>query len=188
MNEVIQALLERRSIRKFTDQPVDRETLATILNAGIHAPSARNTQPWAIVALTKPADIAQLNQALKKAVTRPGFDQYAALVTPDAYSINFKTAPVFVIVSVDPAETLCPAEDGALALGNILLAAHSLGLGGCWVNQFRYAADEPETRLVLTGFGIPEGNKIIGCAVLGYPAVANPKAPARKTGLVKIVG
>lgn len=187
MNEVIKALLERRSIRKYTDEPVAEPILETILNAAIHAPSSRNTQAWSVAALVNQADIQKLNETLKRAVTRPGFDQYLGLVGQDGYSLNFKTAPVFIIVSVDPRETLCPAEDGALALGNIFLAAHSLGLGTCWINQLRYACDEPEVRGLLTGFGIPEGNAVIGCAVLGHPAIENPKAPARKPGLVKIV-
>lgn len=78
-------------------------------------------------------------------------------------------------------------EDGALVLGNIFLAAHSLGLGTCWVNQLKFIAEEKDFRQTLSRLGVPEGYKLIGCAALGHPAADTPKAPARKSGLVNIV-
>ena len=187
MNDVINALMERRSIRKYKSEPINDKELETIITCCLYAPSARNTQGWHITAIADPAKIEDLNQAVKTAVTKEGFDQYKDLVSQGGYSINFKTAPVFIIVSVDLKVSLSPQEDGALVLGNIMLAAHSLGFGSCWINQLKFISEESGFRQKLSGLGVPSGNKVIGCAALGRPAVDHPKAPARKTGLFNIV-
>jgi len=187
MNEVIKALMERRSIRKFLPEPVDEKDLQSILTAGTYAPSARNTQPWHATAVVGPEPIAKLNEAVKTATGRPGFDKYKGMADAPGYTINYKDAPVFVIVSVDPAASFAPQEDGALMLGNMLLAAHALGLGACWINQLGPIADEPDFRKVLTRLGVPDNYKIVGCAAIGRRAGDNPAAPARKHALFNIV-
>lgn len=187
MNEVIKALMERRSIRKYKVDPINEKDLELILKAATYAPSARGTQAWHITAIVNPARIEELNQAVKKAVQKAGFDQYKEMVGQSSYSINFHIAPVFIIVTVDDSKSLCPHEDGALVLSNIFLAAHSLGLGACWINQLKFIAEESEFRQVLSGLGTPAGNKLIGCAALGHPAVKNPPAPSRRDGLINIV-
>jgi Nitroreductase len=187
MNEVIKALNERRSIRHFKPEAVDDESLEAIIKAGLHAPSARGSQAVHITAVLGLENIARLNAAVKAATVKPGFDKYAGMADQPGYSINFHQAPVFIIVSVDPQASFCPPEDGALVLGNILLAAHALGLGACWVNQLGPICDEPGFRQVLTEFGLPPAGKIIGCAAIGHRAGDNPKASARKPGRVNIV-
>ncbi len=187
MNEVIRALLERRSVRHYSPESLDGPTLETIIEAGLHAPSARNSQACHLTAVVGLPAIERLNEAVKAATTRPGFDKYAGLVDQPGYAINFKTAPVFIIVGSDRAASFCPAEDGALVLGNILLAAHALGLGGCWVNQLGPIADEPEFRRVLTELGFPPTHRVIGCAALGRRVGPPPKAPARKPGRYNII-
>ena len=187
MNGVIKALMERRSIRKYKSEPIDEKELEAIITCGLYAPSARNTQSWHITAITDPDKIEDLNQAVKIAVTKEGFDQYRELVSQGGYSINFKTAPVFIIVSVDTKTSLSPQEDGALALSNIMLAAHSMALGSCWINQLKFISEENGFRQKLSDLGVPSGYKVIGCVALGHPAVDNPKAPARKAGLFNIV-
>ncbi len=187
MNEVIKALLERRSIRQYRPDPVEEKDLEAILNAGLYAPSSRSTQAVHLTAIVNPDLIAGLDTALKKASVKPGFDKYAAMVGSSAYTINFRNAPVFIVASVDPTRTACPGEDAALVLGNIFLAAHSLGYGTCWVNQLGPAADEPEFRRFLTQLGVPEGYRVIGSTALGRPAGGHPRAPSRRAGRVHIV-
>lgn len=187
MNEVIRALNERRSVRHYRPEAVDDESLEAIITAGLYAPSARNSQAVHLTALVGPENIARLNAAVKAATVKPGFDKYAGMADQPGYSINFHQAPVFIIVGVDPEGSFCPPEDGALALGNILLAAHALGLGACWVNQLGPICDEPDFRRLLTEFGLPPAFKIIGCAAIGHRAGDNPKAPARKPGRFNIV-
>lgn len=161
--------------------------MKTILQAAIHAPSARNTQPWRITALAGPEKIAHLDEAVKTASKKPGFDHYASFVSSPGYAINFQTAPVFIIVSVDRDRSAAPREDGALALANIMLAARALNLGTCWVNQLGVISDEPDFRAELTALGLPESHVVIGCAALGHPARLTPKAPERRPDLFCIV-
>ena len=187
MSEVIKALMERRSIRAFLPDPVDEQDLRTILTAGTYAPSARNTQAWHATAVVGPEAIAKLNEAVKTATAKPGFDKYKGMVDTPGYTINYKDAPVFIIVSTDPEASFAPREDGALMLGNILLAAHALGLGACWINQLGPIAEEPDFRKGLTRLGVPANYLLVGCAAVGYRAGDNPPPPPRKNALFNIV-
>lgn len=185
-NEVIKAIKERRSIRSFKPDPVDDSVLDAILSAGSFAPTANGTQAWHVTAVVGKERIAELNLRLKEASVVPGFDRYAKFVH-GAYTINFKNAPVFVIVGSHATGSVCPVEDGTLVLSNILLAAHALGLGACWVNQLGAVGDEPGFRSYLTTLGFPATHKIIGSAAIGHPAGSHPKAAARKPGQINVI-
>lgn len=187
MNEILNVISERRSVRRYRPEAVDEPQLEAIVRAGLFAPSARDSQAAHLTVVAGLENIGKLNAAVKAASVKPGFDKYAAMVAQPGYSINFHDAAVFIIVAVDSAASFCPPEDGALVLGNILLAAHALGLGGCWVNQLGPICREPDFRKTLTGLGVPPTHDIIGCAAIGHRAGENPKAPARKPGRVNIV-
>lgn len=187
MKEIFDALIERRSVRHFQPKTVDESAVEAIVRAGLYAPSARNSQASHLTVVVGLEIISRLNAAVKEATVKPGFDKYAGMADQPGYSINFQNAPVFIIVTVDPTASFCPPEDGALVLGNILLAAHALGLGACWVNQLGPICDEPGFRKILTGLGVPPTHTIIGCATVGHRTGENPKAPARKPGRVNIV-
>jgi nitroreductase len=186
VNEAIKAILERRSIRSFTPEPVSEEDLQLILDAGQWAPTARNIQETHLTAVVSPEKIAALNTQLKASSQVEGFDRYRDFVK-GAYSINFKNAPVFIIVGSDRQNSACPVEDGTLVLANILLAAHSLGLGGCWVNQLGAVGEEPVFRALLTSIGLPSTHRVIGSAAIGHPSGPQPKPPVRKPGRINIV-
>ena len=185
-NEIIKAIMERRSVRSFKQDPVDDAVLDAILSAGSYAPTAAWTQAWHITAVVGRDRIGELDQRLKEASTVPGFDRYAKFVH-GAYTVNFKNAPVFVIVGSDREKSLCPVEDGTLVLSNILLAAHAVGLGACWVNQLGAVGEEPGFRSYLTTLGFPPTHLVVGSAAIGHPAGAHPKAPARKAGQINII-
>jgi nitroreductase len=185
-NEIIKAIKERRSVRSFKTDPVDDSVLDAILSAGSFAPTANGTQAWHITAVVGRHRISELDQRLKEASTVPGFDRYAKFVH-GAYSINFKNAPVFVIVGSHRENSVCPVEDGTLVISNILLAVHSLGLGACWVNQLGAVGEEPGFRSYLTTLGFPPSHIVIGSVAIGHPAGNHPKAAARKTGQINVI-
>ena len=187
MNEVIKALLERRSIRQFAPEPIDSHLLNLILKAALYAPSARASQATHLTALTNPEKIAELDQAVKAASRQPGFDKYAAFVSRPEYSINFNGAPVFIIAGAHREDAFCPAEDGALVLAQLMLAAHSLDLGSCWVNQLAPIGEEPGFRARLTALGFPATHLVIGCLALGRREGANPSAQPRKEGRINTI-
>jgi nitroreductase len=131
--------------------------------------------------------IGEIDQALKRASALPGFDHYRDFVGQPSYSVNFRKAPVFLVVGSDRKRSFCPVKDGTLVLGNILLAAHALGLGAVWVNQVGSVADEPGFRKVLTGLGFPETHAVVGCAAVGRPEGPSPQAPPRIPGRHNVV-
>lgn len=186
MNEVLRAIRTRRSIRKFQAKVPSRAEIEKIVEAGLWAPSARNKQPWHLTVITGLERIARITNELKAAVARMPENPYKAFVGNDAYTVNYH-APVFIIVSADPdAAPLAPA-DCALVLGNMFLAAHSLGIGSCWINQLGSACPDPGFRSLLTELGVPAANRVFGCGTFGYAEGDAPQAPARKENAVNYV-
>lgn len=95
--------------------------------------------------------------------------------------------PTLVIVSNEPTQWWA-AMDCACTLENIFLAAKSLGIGSCWINQLGQTCDDPDVRAFLTKLGVPESHKVYGCAALGYaPADAPVKEKKVKEGTVTII-
>ena len=82
-------------------------------------------------------------------------------------------APTLVIVSNEPTQWWA-AMDCACALENVFLAAKSLGIGSCWINQLGQTCDDPDVRAFLTKLGVPENHKVYGCAALGYASADAP--------------
>ncbi|MDR1085302.1 MAG: nitroreductase family protein [Deltaproteobacteria bacterium] len=187
MNEVLKALRERRSIRSFTGLPVSDEDLKTVLDITAFAPTSRNSQAFHITVIKGLDNIAKLNKEVVRANQKPGYERYQKSTASPGYSINFHSAPVFLTVGVDPTKTNNPREDGALVLAYILLAAHSLGLGACWINQLGLVGDEPEFRAYLTALGFPTAHTLTGSACLGHPA-QKAGLPDRTYGRFNIVG
>ena len=183
MNETIRSILERRSIRKYRPDPVSKEHLEQIITAGLYAPSARNKQPWHLTVVNGFEAIARLTAEVKAATLRMPNNPYAAMVQKDGYSVNY-LAPAFVIVSGNPDESPMVQADCALVLGNMFLAAHSLGIGSCWINQLGILSDEPGFRAVLNALGVPSQNRVYGGASLGYPADPPASASERRAGTV----
>lgn len=189
MNQVIEAIKRRRSIRAYEAKPVPRELLETIIEAGNEAPSAMNSQPWRFVVIQDNAAKrtllgAALPQAKKvtemvKDVDPERYEQikkrYAELPDPVYYSAP---AVIFVIGNGRYKDHSCP-----LACENMMLAAHSLGLGTCWVGFGAMVTEDEEVRKLLD---LKEGDSIFGPILVGYPK-AVPERPKKKGPQVKWV-
>ena len=173
MNEAIRNLLERRSIRKYDDRPVPDEVLDTILEAGLHAPSGMNTQGVRLVAVRDPETVAYMSKLNAAVMGRDGDPFYGAKCV--------------VVVLADPKVYGGWLEDGALALGNMMNAAHALGLGSCWIHRARQVFDAPEGKALLEKWGLPTHLRGVGNCILGYPACDHPSPAPRKDGrIVKV--
>lgn len=187
MNEVLNNIRTRRSIRKYQDKQVPKDVVERIVEAGLWAPSAMNRQPWRLTVVRGRARIDHLTAELKAAVERMTENPYKAITGKDSYSIGYK-APTLVIVSADLATSVMTQGDCACVMQNMFLAAHSLGVGSCWINQLGSACNEPGFRAVLDSLGVPSGYFVHGVAALGYPADdAEPKTPPRKEGTLNWV-
>ena len=190
-NEVIKCILERRSTRRFTDQQISPEQLDTVLEAAIWAPSGGNNQTWLFTAIQKADVLQQLSVIVREAfrVWEPDDDYASKHLTKeraqkDDYHFFFK-APTLIIASNRPNYQNAMA-DCSLAMENIFLAAHSLGLGSCYINQLFWLRNEPPIRDFLAEHGVPKENVICSSAALGHIAEKSA-APARKPGTINIV-
>ena len=122
MNEVMDALVNRRSVRKYKAEAVPEELVKEIVEAGLYAPSGMGYQKPVILAVTDKETRDELSDLNRKAGGwKEGFDP-------------FYGAPVVISV-LTPKDWDKGVEDGSLAIGQMLLAAHALGLGGCWIHR-----------------------------------------------------
>ena len=156
MNETLQVLTGRRSIRRYRPDQIQEEELEEILKAGIYAPSAKNRQTTKLVVVQDAETIAKMSRMNAKAWGRENFDPFFG-------------APTVVIVFSD-SDYLSWIQDGSLVMGNLLNAAASLGIGSCWVNRaLETFRDDPEGVALREQWGLTENWKGVGNCVLGYP-------------------
>lgn len=141
MNDIIENILTRRSIRAFKEDQIPEENLNTILVAGSYAPNGMGMQNWKFTAIQNAAIIKKINEAIRQTLLSisavPETHPYVVSLIEKAKDENadfLYHAPTFIIVSnlKDNGNSM---PDSALAIGNMMLAAHSLGIGSCWLNQ-----------------------------------------------------
>lgn len=174
MNKAIHNLLNRRSIRSYEARQVPDELLDQILQAGIHAASGMNTQGVRLVAVRDPETVALMSRLNAAVMGRDGDPFYGA--------------PCVIVVLADPEAYGGWVEDGSLALGNLMNAAHALGLGSCWIHRARQVFDAPEGKALLKKWGLPEHLRGVGNCILGYPACDHPSPAPRKEGRITKIG
>ena len=172
-NEILKALRERRSIRRYKPEQIKDEELQAVLEAGTWAPTAKGMQdPW-IVAVQRP-DLVQRIDRLNGEVW--GHPQ------------PFYGAPTIILVyGSDPAVWPNSVPDGSLVLGNMMLAAHAVGLGSCWINREREMFALPEGKELMREMGVPEDLMGIGALALGYPASYPHSVKERKANYFRII-
>lgn len=189
----LETIRTRRSVRAYQQRPIPRAVLARILDAAQWAPSGSNRQDTELIVLTRAEDLETINQAVRQAYLRYPLDEetYPAIAAgcraarANDYCFTFQ-APVLVIAA-GRRDNQNAMADSACMLENLMLAAHSLGVGSCYVNQPRWMGEQPALRQTLSKMGVDSSRVICGAAVLGYAAGEAPKAPARKPGRVRFV-
>lgn len=168
MNEVLENILTRRSIRSFQEKPVPRQDLETIVKAGMYAPSGMNRQSWQFTAIRNPELINELAQAIREQIGK-------------GPEYNFYGAKALVLVSNDRENTNGLA-DSACALENMFLMAHALGIGSVWINQMKTICDAAGVRQVMQKLEIPDSHIVWGIAALGY-GTDTPAQPEKKAAV-----
>lgn len=165
MNPVLQAIESRRSVRRFKPDMVPAELLDQVLQAGTYAATGMGRQSPIILAVTDPKVRDQLSR------------MYAAIMGSD--KDPFYGAPVVLVVLADKSRPTC-VYDGSLVMGNLMLAAHSLGLGSCWIHRAKEEFESPEGKALLASLGIQGEYEGIGHCILGYPDGELPQPAPRK--------
>ncbi len=184
-------LRERRSVRAFKDEPLPRELLEKVLDAAVLAPSASNKQPWRFFVMEDRAKLRALAAEVRAEKERIGAhipaDFAPSFLAYGDYFTRFENAPVVLAPAARPLTVLSnlvsdaldqttrttisrmEEESGligtSLAIGNLLLCAHALGLGASAMTGPMIARAQ-----VTKAFGVPDGWSVVALVALGYPA------------------
>ena len=171
MNEIIKAMEERRSIRKFKPDMPAKQDLEQIIEAGLYAANGMGQQATITIAVTNKELRDELSEINRKiGGWDEGFDP-------------FYGAPAILLVLANKERSTC-VYDGSLVMGNLMNAAHSLGVDSCWIHRAREVFDSPEGKELKAQWGVPEAYVGVGHCVLGYRSAEYPQAKARKEGFV----
>ena len=162
-------LLTRRSIRSYRPDMLPREVIEKIAEAGTYAPTGMNRQTPIIVAVT--------NKELRDRMSRLN----AAVLNMDRDP--FYGAPVVLVVLAERSDPN-HVYDGSLVMANLMLAAHAMGVGSCWINRAREVFDTDEGKAILRDLGIEGDYEGVGNCILGYTEGEEPQAKPRKENWV----
>ena len=173
MNETLRTLRERRSVRSFLPDPIPEHILDAILEAGTWAATGKNQQSPVMV-------------VVREAETIDYMERLNAAVMGQTGTHPFYGAPVVVVVLAD-GDNYNWLRDGSLVMGNLMNAAHSLGVGGCWINRAQEVFESEEGKALLRRWGIPESYRGIGNCILGYPKGDLPAPKPRKADYIRKV-
>lgn len=193
MNQVIENILSRRSVRSYCEEQISDEDLNLILKCAKYAPSGSNSQSWHFTVVQDVEKLKQLNSLVREAFKKLEVNEKtyrskkSGKKAAENESYNFYyNAPTLIIVSNEREYSNAMADSSA-SLQNIFLASHSLGLGSCFINQLTWFGEDDDIRKLLLEFGIPKEHKICGSAAIGYLKGSYPKAALRKDGNVTII-
>lgn len=168
-NTVIDALKERRSIKNYIEKQISDEELDTVLEAGKYAPTGRNRQSPLMVAVRDRETVKKLSKL------------NAAILDTD--SDPFYGAPCVVVVFADSSVNT-GIEDASLVMGNLMNAAHAIGLGGCWIHRAREMFESEEGKKLMREWRVDEKYIGVGNCILGYRNGDMPVVRPRKEGYV----
>ena len=168
-SEVLKAICERRSVRSYKSDPVPQELIEQVVKAGTYAATGMNRQSPIILAVT--------NREMRDKLSKMNADVMGSDKDP------FYGAPVVLVVLADKSVPTY-VYDGSLVMGNMMLAAHTLGLGSCWIHRAKQEFDSPEGKEILAQLGITGDYEGIGHCILGYPEGGLPAEKPRKENYV----
>ena len=197
MNEVIETIQSRRSIRKYLNEQIKDEELDIILKSAIYAPTGGNDQPWHFTVIQNREFIDYMNTEAKKLIlqNKELADHIAAeakklpesdRITKIGRSTNFNifyNAPTVIVVS-GKKDTVSPFADCCAAIQNMLIAAESLNIGSCWIGLARFFFESEKN---VEKLNLPEGYDPYYAVCLGYRGSSNNKAPERNENVVNYI-
>ena len=172
MNETLKTIRERRSIKKYKPDPVPQELLEVIAQAGIQAASGLNKQSPIVLVVTDK----EIRDKLSK--LNAGKD-------PFFRADPFYGAPAVLVVLADKS-AFTYVYDGSLVMGNMMLAAQSLGLGACWIHRAKETFEMPEGKEILQRLGLEGDYEGIGNCVVGYADVVPEEKPRKENRIYYI--
>lgn len=169
MNEVVKAIMERRSCKKYKDTMVPKKDIEEIIEAGLYAANGMGKQGAIVLAIT--------NKEMRDHLSKMNADIMHASIDP------FYGAPVVLVVLRDK-NVGTSIYDGSLVMGNMMLAASAKEIGSCWIHRAKEEFESEEGKALLKQFGIEGDYEGVGHCILGYPDYDLPKAAERKENRV----
>ncbi len=169
MNEVLNCIKTRRSVRSYKSDMPTMEQISAILEAGVAAPTGRNCQGVIFVAITDKE-------------TRDRYSKANAAVM-GADTDPFYNAPVIIITLTEKGSS-CYEYNGPIALENMMLAAHSMGLGSCWIHRAKEVFEQEEWKEWLRSLGIEGEYEGVGNLALGYIDGEYPPEKSKNPGRI----
>ena len=170
MNEVLNSLKERRSIRKYKKDQITNEQLEQILEAGTYAPTGMGKQSPIMVVIQ--------DEEIIKELSKMNADVMGTNADP------FYGAPTVVVVLADRGCRPTYLEDGSLVMGNLMNAAHAVGVDSCWIHRAKEVFETERGKELLAKWGL-EGDYVgIGNCILGYRDCDYPTAHPRKENYI----
>lgn len=171
MNKTLEDLMTRRSIRRYKPQQISREELEMVVKAGSCAPTGMNRQSPIIVAVLNSEDVKELSRLNAE--------------VKGSKSDAFYGAPAVIVVLAD-ADSPYAVNDGSLVMGNLMNAAHAIGLGTCWIHRAKEVFNTDAGKALLKKWGV-EGNYMgIAHCIIGYPDEV-PEIKPRKENYIYYV-
>ncbi len=162
MDDLMDIIKKRRSMRAYQDKPLPEEVVQKILEAARYAPSARNAQPLEYKVITNKAFAKKLSGGISEAMKKEGM----SLKAPPAVRLDyFYNAPLLIIITA-PKKNTWGVHDGAIAVDHIMLYTTSIGLGSCFIGMARLIMQSPE---LVKELNITGDKTIVAAVVCGYP-------------------
>jgi nitroreductase len=185
-NEVLENIYSRRSVRDYLPDDVPTDAIQEVIRAGTYAPSAANKQPWRFVVIKNRELIKKLSCRAKELwmeqagkSSQPELKSLANMVSRQNFDIFFN-APLLIMIFSD-SDAFSPQIDCALAGGNMMLAARSIGIGSCWIGL---ASPLGQDSAIMTDLGVSDRYKLEGSLIFGYPVKLDHKAPKRDKDVI----
>ena len=173
--EALEAIISRRSTRKYSDRMPERALIEKVIEAGRYAPSGGNSQTTHFIIFTEPAQLKELAELVQAEFAKMEFTKgmYASMrnsifASKRGNYIFHYNAPVFIVVANKKTYGNAMA-DSACALENMMVAANALDLGSCWINQLHWLDENENVRRYMMEHGLTEDETITGGLILGYP-------------------
>lgn len=185
MNETLRVIKERRTTRRFKSEQIKENELQAIIEAGLYAPSASNQQSWNFTVVQNPGIISELNIETKNVGKTIPNEMVQKLSNNDKYDL-FYGAPTVIIISGDSKSNI-PEVDCAAATENMLIAAESLNIGGCWNGFIAMMFNGQRKEEYKKKLQIPEGYIPYYAIALGYIESRGVNAPERKANTVQYI-
>lgn len=173
---VVKTILERRSIRKYTNQSIENEKLAQIIECGLYAPNGMGRQSWEVRIVDNPELLAQIDAA---------YSNFLGKENPNPPKKAAYGAPVLIFIGYDTTYDLSQVDCGLLG-GNMMIAAKSMGIGSCCLGGICRFFNAPEGSELLSKLDFPPTHKLLYAIAFGYPD-ESPKAKPRMMEKVKYI-